>query len=307
MKLWLLTWKGELQAADELWRSWAPMMKVQTEIEVQSRLGVSRVEAELALAQGDPERAWRAVSVLLRDHRTMRGYDLPLLADAARALALLRALASHGGTAHGGTADGGTAERVDHIDLGSAESALRQVLHTASGWPTEPVWAPLFEAELASDGRDAGAWRRAVEASESPLAPAHLGPYTRYRLAQALVATDRQAAQHEAETARELAQKLGAGLILGWLDEFEQRAGIDPASPRESSGSSRAARVSELTERERQVLELIAQGLSNKQIGERLYISTKTASVHVSAILRKLGATSRTEAVYLAGAERASV
>ena len=139
-----------------------------------------------------------------------------------------------------------------------------------------------------------------------PLAPAHLGPYTRYRLAQALVGTDRQAAQREAETARTLAQNLGAGLILTWLEEFEQRAGIDPASAREGSGSSRVARATELTERERQVLELIAQGLSNKQIGERLYISTKTASVHVSAILRKLGATSRTEAVYLAGADRAS-
>ena len=54
-----------------------------------------------------------------------------------------------------------------------------------------------------------------------------------------------------------------------------------------------------VTARERQVLELIAQGLSNRQIGERLFISAKTASVHVSAILRKLGASSRTEAAFL--------
>jgi DNA-binding NarL/FixJ family response regulator len=40
--------------------------------------------------------------------------------------------------------------------------------------------------------------------------------------------------------------------------------------------------------------------LSNRQIGEKLFISAKTASVHVSAILRKLGAASRTEAVFLA-------
>ena len=62
--------------------------------------------------------------------------------------------------------------------------------------------------------------------------------------------------------------------------------------------------VAELTARERQVLDLIAEGLSNKQIGERLYISGKTASVHVSAILRKLGASSRTEAVFLARVAR---
>ena len=48
------------------------------------------------------------------------------------------------------------------------------------------------------------------------------------------------------------------------------------------------------------MLELVAEGLSNGQIAERLYISRKTVSVHVSAILRKLGAASRTEAVRLA-------
>ena len=37
------------------------------------------------------------------------------------------------------------------------------------------------------------------------------------------------------------------------------------------------------------MLDLIAEGLTNRQIGERLFISVKTASVHVSAILRKLG------------------
>ena len=52
------------------------------------------------------------------------------------------------------------------------------------------------------------------------------------------------------------------------------------------------------------MLDLIEQGLTNKQIGERLYISAKTASVHVSSILRKVGAASRTEAVYRAARSR---
>ncbi|QAY60270.1 response regulator transcription factor [Microbacterium protaetiae] len=60
------------------------------------------------------------------------------------------------------------------------------------------------------------------------------------------------------------------------------------------------AALAELTSRERQVLDLLAEGLSNGQIAQRLYISTKTASVHVSAILRKLGVASRTEAAVLA-------
>ena len=50
--------------------------------------------------------------------------------------------------------------------------------------------------------------------------------------------------------------------------------------------------------------ELFPERSINKQIGERLYISGKTASVHVSAILRKLGASSRTEAVFLARVAR---
>ncbi|MBV9848729.1 MAG: response regulator transcription factor [Armatimonadetes bacterium] len=54
-----------------------------------------------------------------------------------------------------------------------------------------------------------------------------------------------------------------------------------------------------LTTREREVLQLMAQGLPNKQIAARLGISLHTAKFHVAAILAKLGATSRTEAVTL--------
>ena len=55
-----------------------------------------------------------------------------------------------------------------------------------------------------------------------------------------------------------------------------------------------------LTPREAEVLPLLAQGRTNRQIGAELYISEKTASVHVSNILAKLGANGRTEAVAIA-------
>ncbi|HZN93866.1 MAG TPA: response regulator transcription factor [Myxococcales bacterium] len=64
--------------------------------------------------------------------------------------------------------------------------------------------------------------------------------------------------------------------------------------PRPSGG---AAPADPLTERELQVLSLLAEGLSNKQIGGRLGISEHTAKFHVNAILGKLGVQSRTEAV----------
>ena len=58
-----------------------------------------------------------------------------------------------------------------------------------------------------------------------------------------------------------------------------------------------------LTRRESEVLRLMSRGLSNRQIGEELFITQKTASVHVSNILAKLGAATRTEAAAIARAE----
>jgi DNA-binding NarL/FixJ family response regulator len=52
-----------------------------------------------------------------------------------------------------------------------------------------------------------------------------------------------------------------------------------------------------LTAREAEVLALVAQGLTNRAVGQRLFISDKTVSVHLSNVMAKLGAASRTEAV----------
>jgi DNA-binding NarL/FixJ family response regulator len=160
-------------------------------------------------------------------------------------------------------------------------------------WPTAPAYAALVRAELEDSSTT---WHRAAAAVDSPRVCCHLLPYARARQAEALAAEAQQhAALRAAADARLEAVRASAGFVLKRLDVLEKRLGHAAAAGdvRDTGGATA------LTTRERQVLDLISEGLSNRQISERLFISAKTASVHVSNILRKLGATSRTEAVYL--------
>lgn len=86
----------------------------------------------------------------------------------------------------------------------------------------------------------------------------------------------------------------GVSRVGRWAAETAAQAGLvaDARAPRDGT-------IAGLTPRELQVLELVAEGLTNPQIGKRLYISPKTASVHVSAILTKIGAANRAEAAAL--------
>lgn len=296
MKLWLTLWRGDTQRAEELLRRWRKGMLVQAEIEMQSRLGFARVAAEIAIARGDAATAWRDASVIVSDvRRSIPAYDLPLLAVAARALAELAA----GGATVVSVATTTTDIAPTNLTTERAAHALLSVLADLASWPTHPVWAPLVEAELAAvrgvpSAERVAAWDRASAAALADGAPAHLRPYARLRQAQAhAVAGDRAATEHSATEARQLAADLGFGLLVDAADQL-----IASAAPARHVTARGAEPV--LTDREVQVLALIEQGLSNKQIGERLYISAKTASVHVSSILRKVGAASRTEAVYRA-------
>lgn len=78
---------------------------------------------------------------------------------------------------------------------------------------------------------------------------------------------------------------------------------LDRVTPSTGRGESPAAGESELTAREREVLDLVALGRTNGQIGKQLFISTKTVSVHVSNLLAKLGAANRAEAAAIARRE----
>jgi DNA-binding NarL/FixJ family response regulator len=121
---------------------------------------------------------------------------------------------------------------------------------------------------------------------------------SRWRLAEALLATDdRAGAAEQAALAHEVAVGLGAVPLRTAIEALARRGRLDVAGVRS------VATDAVLTPRETEVLRLLAQGRTNRQIGTELYISEKTASVHVSNIIAKLGANGRTEAVAIASAQ----
>jgi DNA-binding CsgD family transcriptional regulator len=85
---------------------------------------------------------------------------------------------------------------------------------------------------------------------------------------------------------------MGARPLAAALIDLGRRARLDLPGSTSSGGV--------LTGREEEVLRLVAAGLTNRQIGERLYISGKTVSVHISNVLGKLGVGGRAEAVAVA-------
>jgi len=123
----------------------------------------------------------------------------------------------------------------------------------------------------------------------------------RWRLAEALLETgQRDEAQREWQQAIDAADRLGARPLLAALTALGRRGRLSPGQGRPGG---RVDVLRGLTAREHEVLRLLAAGRTNREIATELFIAPKTASVHVSNILAKLGAASRTEAAAIAHAE----
>ncbi|WP_281218205.1 ATP-binding protein [Nocardia gamkensis] len=111
-----------------------------------------------------------------------------------------------------------------------------------------------------------------------------------------LAAGDRAAARSALRSVLELANELAAEPLAEQARQLADRAGIDLAHSGNRPATTSRADTAGLTPRELDVLRLVATGASNRQIAAELFISANTAGVHVSRILAKLGASSRTEA-----------
>jgi DNA-binding NarL/FixJ family response regulator len=98
-------------------------------------------------------------------------------------------------------------------------------------------------------------------------------------------------------------EKVHAGEV--WLDRTTMGTLFNEMTRMESDAEdSEEAKIKTLTERERQVIELIAEGLKNKQIGERLFISETTVTHHLSSVFSKLDVSDRLELVIYAFARK---
>jgi DNA-binding CsgD family transcriptional regulator len=156
---------------------------------------------------------------------------------------------------------------------------------------------------------DPGPWAAAVAAWRSADEPYPLS-YALLRLAEArMAADDRDAAAAAVQEAYATADRLGARPLAAEAAGLARRARLRlvPAAPgagqAEQAGhpvtADELARFG-LTDREREVLALLAAGRSNPEIAHTLFISAKTASVHVSNIMARLGVSRRTEAAAIA-------
>jgi DNA-binding CsgD family transcriptional regulator/tetratricopeptide (TPR) repeat protein len=204
-------------------------------------------------------------------------------------------------------ASASVSERADLATRGGELAATSAAVATADERPQGPegtAWLARAHAEHARLRWLAGvnpppedelveSWQQAVAAFET-FGHVHETARSLARLAAVLRATGEPAqAADAAATAREIAVRLGAKPLLA-----ELRSLADPAAP--ASRQQRSSSGDALTAREAEVLTLVAAGRSNREIGEQLFISAKTVSVHVSNIMAKLGASSRTEAAALA-------
>jgi ATP/maltotriose-dependent transcriptional regulator MalT len=215
-----------------------------------------------------------------------------------------------------GLAEQARARRADEDERTARElaAALIDRVRAATAAP-EVVPTPAVEANLLTaeaewsrviGPSDPERWAKSAQAWEA-LGYSWKAGYAHWRHAEALLAqgAPRQAAGVALTRAWTVARGLGARLLTAEIDALGRRARIELALPEAAPDGPAQAPTAPpdefgLTPREHEVLALVADGRTNRQIAEALFITPKTASVHVSRILAKLGVAGRGEAAAVA-------
>jgi DNA-binding CsgD family transcriptional regulator/tetratricopeptide (TPR) repeat protein len=247
---------------------------------------VRLTEAELAFASGAAQQAWELV-----DPEAMgRSVHLPNL---ARDRLLLAALTI--------SRDEPRGHRAGHPDTdrraASVRAAVEQLPHIGR---LDQIWRAHVEGELTrAEGRDTSAMWKDVVQGRRELGQQYWLGWTLVRRAECLLSENADA-EAELVEALTLAEHLGATPLASAARRLAQRGRVSVVATQ--TGRRRGVDHA-LTEREREVLDLLVEGFSNDEVARTLFIAPKTASVHVSRILAKLGVKSRGEAAALARRE----
>lgn len=263
----IAAFRGDFRVAEAAYDVSSAFIARDPNLRAEDHLALVRLAATIALAKGRPEEARDAIAPAL---------DWSDLPDAARYLWPTLVLGA----------------QACLTLTGSAEAFLSALRETAAALTVKgPLQAALhrtFEAIAArvEGGSDLASWDEVADAWAALSQP--------YARAKALLAAgevalatgERDAAAARLRTAAELAEKLQAMPLVERIHDLSRRARL-------TSGHSPGHG---LTPRELEVLRLVTEGRSNREIADALFISTKTASVHVSNILAKLHATTRGEA-----------
>jgi DNA-binding CsgD family transcriptional regulator len=301
--LWVLAGRLALARGDiEIARqalSNATELLARTSYRDQSHLPHFRMEFELAAADGQLANALATARQVLQtaDLQTSPRYSWPLLTAAARIAADVLTLPA-------------AARDEDAVDL--ADMVLQAVRTEASKLdvvgPVQAAFRHTLAAEIGrsgwtenEDGPDGQVlWQEAAAAWEELGEPFALGSAL-YRVAEAGLAdqADRGAAAAALTKAAAIARDLGARPLGDDVALLARRARISLTGAN-AAGTGAGGAGRNLTARELDVLRLVAAGRSNAAIAAELFISTKTVSVHVSNIMRKLGAANRGEAAAIA-------
>ena len=292
--------QGRHEAAAGRLAATRPLIKRVVEAQFVSPL--AEAAAELALWRGDPGGARSEIAAVFERLAAVPAYISrlgPLLALGVRAEADASQMAR---------------ARGDREALTAARAIARQYLETmqqmrvaaAAGLPNflsqAEAWLAAGEAETArlAGSDEPASWVRCASAFEAIPMP-YPRAYALWRAANAILAVgrDKAAAARDLRSARQVALELGAVPLLDEIDALARRARIDLAPERVVATPAPADSLG-LTPREREILALVADGRSNRQIAEALFITEGTAGTHVSNILGKLGVRGRTEAAAVA-------
>ena len=280
-------------------------------------------DAEQGIAQAEeiaavgPHRVWQLEDAIRLAYATGRHSDGRALMESAVTASpepdrdatlwwsLVKAIGGEADRADAGRRRRRNAEVEEAVATGRrfADLFRRSAQHAIEGDGAGPWLMAELRITDAEESRlegrsDAERWAGAVEAQSVLDQPWELA-YARYRHAEAMLGSGAPAV-HAAlplRMAHTAARDLGAAPLRIAVEALASRARLEQENqPADGAAVAETRPATTLTSREREVLALVAAGHTNREIGERLFISEKTASVHVTHAMDKLGALSRYEA-----------